>query len=163
MEIGDRIKARREELGISQEELAKKVGYKSRSSVNKIEIDGRGLPQGKIVAFAKALQPSPAYLMGWTAEEASDVIADLANTALEAVLTPNEVQCIHKNSYENLIIKEMKKMNQKGKVKLLDTAREMICNPLYNPNYEMEVKAAHNDFADDEEQQQLMKEDLDEL
>lgn len=101
--------------------------------------------------------------MGWTAEEASDVIADLANTALEAVLTPNEVQCIHKNSYENLIIKEMKKMNQKGKVKLLDTAREMICNPLYNPNYEMEVKAAHNDFSDDEEQQQLMKEDLDEL
>ena len=96
MEIGDRIKARREELGISQEELAKKVGYKSRSSVNKIEIDGRGLPQGKIVAFAKALQTSPAYLMGWTAEEASDVIADLANTALEAVLTPNEVQCIHK-------------------------------------------------------------------
>ena len=160
MEIGDRIKARREELGISQEELAKKVGYKSRSSVNKIEIDGRGLPQGKIVAFAKALQT---YLMGWTAEEASDVIADLANTALEAVLTPNEVQCIHKNSYENLIIKEMKKMNQKGKVKLLDTAREMICNPLYNPNYEMEVKAAHNDFSDDEEQQQLMKEDLDEL
>ena len=163
MEIGDRIKARREELGISQEELAKKVGYKSRSSVNKIEIDGRGLPQGKIVAFAKALRTSPAYLMGWTAEEASDVIADLANTALEAVLTPNEVQCIHKNSYENLIIKEMKKMNQKGKVKLLDTAREMICNPLYNPNYEMEVKAAHNDFSDDEEQQQLMKEDLDEL
>lgn len=54
-------------------------------------------------------------------------------------------------------------MNQKGKVKLLDTAREMICNPLYNPNYEMEVKAAHNDFSDDEEQQQLMKEDLDEL
>ena len=65
MEIGDRIKKRREELGMSQEELAKKVGYKSRSSINKIEIDGRGLPQSKIVAFAKALRTSPAYLMGW--------------------------------------------------------------------------------------------------
>lgn len=65
MEIGDRIKKRREELGMSQEELAKKVGYKSRSSINKIEIDGRGLPQSKIVAFAKALETSPAYLMGW--------------------------------------------------------------------------------------------------
>lgn len=65
MEIGARIKKRREELGMSQEELAKKVGYKSRSSINKIELDGRGLPQKKIVAFAKALQTSPAYLMGW--------------------------------------------------------------------------------------------------
>ena len=68
MEIGMRIKLRREELGMSQEELAKKVGYKSRSSVNKIEIDGRGLPQNKIIMFAKALQTTPAYLMGWEDE-----------------------------------------------------------------------------------------------
>lgn len=65
MEIGDRIKRRREELDMSQEELAFKVGYKSRSSVNKIEIDGRGLPQKKILDFANALQTTPAYLMGW--------------------------------------------------------------------------------------------------
>lgn len=70
MEIGDRIKLRREELGMSQEELAKKVGYKSRSSVNKIEMDGRGLPQRKIAAFAKALSTTPSYLMGW--EESED-------------------------------------------------------------------------------------------
>lgn len=70
MDIGDRIKKRREELGMSQEELAKKVGYKSRSSVNKIEIDGRGLPQNKIVIFAKALDTTPSYLMGW--EESED-------------------------------------------------------------------------------------------
>lgn len=68
MDIGDRIKKRREELGMSQEELAKKVGYKSRSSVNKIEIDGRGLPQNKIVIFSKALETTPAYLMGWNDE-----------------------------------------------------------------------------------------------
>ena len=45
MDIGERIKLRREELNLSQDELAKKVGYKSRSSINKIEQDGRGLPQ----------------------------------------------------------------------------------------------------------------------
>lgn len=65
MDIGDRIKIRREELGMSQEELAKAIGYKSRSSINKIELDGRGLPQGKVVAIAKALHVTPAYLMGW--------------------------------------------------------------------------------------------------
>lgn len=37
MTIGDRIRKRREELGLTQEELAKKLGYASRSSVNKVE------------------------------------------------------------------------------------------------------------------------------
>lgn len=68
-EIGKRIKNRREELKITQEELAYKVGYKSRSSINKIEIDGRGLPQSKIVAFANALETTPAYLVGWENKE----------------------------------------------------------------------------------------------
>ena len=38
MTIGQRVKIRREELGMSQEELAKKIGYKSKSSINKIEL-----------------------------------------------------------------------------------------------------------------------------
>ncbi len=66
MDIGKRIRLRREELGLSQDDLAKRVGYKSRSSITKIENDGRGLPQEKIVDFAKALYVTPAYLMGWT-------------------------------------------------------------------------------------------------
>lgn len=74
MEIGDRIKSRREELGMSQDELAKKVGYKSRSSINKIEADGRGLPQRKIIAFAKALETTPADLMGWEQNEDPRII-----------------------------------------------------------------------------------------
>lgn len=68
MDIGARIKMRREELNMSQDELAKRVGYKSRSSINKIESDGRGLPQKKIVSFANALDTTPAYLMGWEAD-----------------------------------------------------------------------------------------------
>ena len=53
--IGGRIRERREKLGLSQEELAKKLGYKSRSSINKIELDQRNLTQSKIKAFADAL------------------------------------------------------------------------------------------------------------
>lgn len=90
MEIGNRIKYRRELLGMSQEELAKKIGYKSRSSINKIEIDGRGLPQSKIVAFAKALETTPAYLMGWTdvpnAKEQYDVYVDVEATSKEEAI-----------------------------------------------------------------------------
>lgn len=65
MKIGDRIKFRREQLEMSQDELARRLGYKSRSSINKIENDASGLPQTKIVAIANALQTTPAYIMGW--------------------------------------------------------------------------------------------------
>lgn len=63
--IGDRIKTRRLELDMSQDELARLVGYKSRSSINKIESDGRLLPQRKIMEIANALNTTPAYIMGW--------------------------------------------------------------------------------------------------
>ena len=63
--IGDRIKARRLELDMSQDELARLVGYKSRSSINKIESDGRLLPQRKIMEIAYVLNTTPAYIMGW--------------------------------------------------------------------------------------------------
>lgn len=63
--IGSRIRNRREELELSQEELGKRLGYKSRSSINKIELDQRNLTQSKIKAIADALETTPAYIMGW--------------------------------------------------------------------------------------------------
>ena len=36
-EIGKRIRSKREELGITQEELAKMLGYKNKSTIAKIE------------------------------------------------------------------------------------------------------------------------------
>lgn len=65
MNLGERIKKRREELGMSQEVLAQKLNYKSRSSINKIELGLNDISQSKIMDFAKALRTSPAYLMGW--------------------------------------------------------------------------------------------------
>lgn len=63
--IGNRIRNRREELGLSQDELGKRLGYKSRSSINKIELDQRNLTQSKIKAIADALETTPSYIMGW--------------------------------------------------------------------------------------------------
>lgn len=68
MSIGTKIKLRREELGLSQDELAVKMGYKSRSSINKIENGTNDIPQSKVVAFANALNTTVAYLMDWQEE-----------------------------------------------------------------------------------------------
>lgn len=63
-DIYQRIKMRREELGLSQEALAKRMGYKSKSSINKIEMGINDIPQSKVLAFARALNTTTAYLMG---------------------------------------------------------------------------------------------------
>ena len=63
--IGDRIKHLREGLGLSQEELADMLGYKSKSSINKIEMGFQDVPRAKLEAFARALHTSPDELSGW--------------------------------------------------------------------------------------------------
>ena len=77
MTISERIKIKREELGMTQEELAFKCGYKSRSSINKIEL-ARDLPLKKVSVIAKALNVSPGYIMGWednlTSENADEIV-----------------------------------------------------------------------------------------
>lgn len=65
IEIGKRIKQRREELDVSQEELAHRLGYKNKASIAKIESGKQGLKQSKIKAIADALLTTPDYIMGW--------------------------------------------------------------------------------------------------
>lgn len=65
-EISIKIRERRIQLGLSQEELALQLGYKSKSTINKIEMGINDIPQAKISLFAKALQTTPAYLLGLT-------------------------------------------------------------------------------------------------
>lgn len=106
MTIGERIAARRIELGMSQEELAKKLGYKSRSSVNKIEMGDNQLPQKKIVALAYALDTTPDYIMGWQKIESMEYglrcefrhkeDCEIANDILNTInqLTREEAQAV---------------------------------------------------------------------
>ena len=54
-DIGSKIRLRREELNMSQEELARLMNYKSRSSINKIEMGKTDVPRTKISEFAKVL------------------------------------------------------------------------------------------------------------
>ena len=69
MTIGERIKELREQQGMTQDELAIRVGYRHKTSVNKIETGERKLMQDKILAFADALGVSPYVIMGWDEED----------------------------------------------------------------------------------------------
>ena len=63
--IGEKILYLRKQQSMTQGELAKKLGYKSKSTINKIEVGINNIPQNKIVQFATALKTTPTDLMGW--------------------------------------------------------------------------------------------------
>lgn len=69
MTTGERIKEKRIESGMSMDELAERMGYRSRTSIYKIEHNITDLPLSKVAEFAKILNTTSAYLMGRKAEE----------------------------------------------------------------------------------------------
>lgn len=77
MTIYERIKCLRQKQGLSQQDLADKLGYKSRSTINKIELGLRDISQKKVIAFANALNVTPAYLLGWEPDELDKKILEL--------------------------------------------------------------------------------------
>lgn len=77
LELYSNIKRIREERGMSQDELARLVGFKSRSSINKIELGINDITQSKLVAIANALHVSPSELMGEDRQVPSPQPADL--------------------------------------------------------------------------------------
>lgn len=83
--IGIKIKERREELGMSQDELALRMGYKSRSTIAKIEKGVNDVVQSNIVKFAEVLLTTPAYLMGWM-DEVEEKPVEVANELSEIFL-----------------------------------------------------------------------------
>ena len=59
---GENLRRLRNEKGLSQEELAKALGYTNRSSINKIEIGRSNIPTDKIARTAEVLGVSPLEL-----------------------------------------------------------------------------------------------------
>lgn len=96
-EIGRNIMRRRKELGMTQEELAMKMGYKSKSTINKIENGTNDIPQSKIVNFAKVLETTPAYLMGWENKVEENPVREgnkLADWYLDLEMKDDDLQIV---------------------------------------------------------------------
>lgn len=72
MTLGERIKELRLKADLTQEELAKEIGYSTKASISKIENDALDINQSTIVALARALNTTPSALMGWTDDTPSE-------------------------------------------------------------------------------------------
>lgn len=76
MTIQERIRLKRNELEMSQDELAHRVGYKGRTAISKIENGECQIRQSMIEKLAKALNTTPSYLMGWDDEDDTDLFGE---------------------------------------------------------------------------------------
>ena len=124
MTIGERIRLRREQLHMSQDELAKKIGYKSRSSINKFETS-RSLPLEKVEIVAKALDCSPSYLMGWLDEEPSDNIDALLIREVYKHFSDEELDDPVLSKQIGQFLDFFKKLDSDGRASLLKFARSL--------------------------------------
>jgi len=71
MTIGERIRNKREEMNLTQSELAKLCGYSGKAAISRIESAGDRVSLKQIHRVAKGLGISPAILMGYDVDETS--------------------------------------------------------------------------------------------
>lgn len=69
MRVGERIKARRIELGMTAEALAKKLGCHSTTIYRYESGYIEKVAASKLIPIAEALYTTPGYLMGWEDKE----------------------------------------------------------------------------------------------
>lgn len=73
-QVKDIIRTKRESLGLTMKEVAKKVGV-SEGTISRWESgDIQNMRRDKIVALAKALELSPAVIMGWEDFEPAQIV-----------------------------------------------------------------------------------------
>lgn len=75
--VGERIRERRQQIGMSAEQLGKKLN-KDRATIYRYESgEVQNLPYQIVEPLSKALGVSPQYLMGWKTNEERDETAEL--------------------------------------------------------------------------------------
>ena len=69
IDFGKKVRERREALGMTQEELAVKLGYRTQSSIAKIESGVNDPVLSKVKDFSRELQVPISYFLDWDKKE----------------------------------------------------------------------------------------------
>lgn len=117
MEIKDLIREKRQELGLTYEQLGELVGV-GKSTVRKWETGMiENMRRDNIIALSKALNISPAILMGWD---------------FDKVKTTNTI--FNFSEEEQQHIDDLRKLNTEGKNKVINYTKDLIEMPKYQKN-----------------------------
>lgn len=149
MNTGDRIKQRRIELGLTVDELAKKIG-KSRATIYRYENgDIENIPTPILEPLASALETTPADLMGWE-EIDSHLSGREASDEIYRKFADN-IERHHGKTKELLNV--YKQLSDENKDKTLQYSKGLLS--VQQMDNELLLDAAHHsrgDFTDEERQ-----------
>ncbi len=124
--LQDRIKNRRNSLGLTLLDVADMLGVKE-ATVQRYESgEIKNVKHETVVKLATILKCSPQYLMGW-----SDEIVEINSSSL--TLTPNE----------DKLISNYRRLNNSGKEKLLEYSDDLIGNAKYTTPDFSDIKEKH--------------------
>ena len=136
MALHENIRARRIALHMTQQELAQKMGYKSTSTIAKIESGENDIPHAKIAAFAKALSTTPADLMGFNFVIIGDEIVECLNEPDDTVTVTISKD---KPQLEELI-KQLDGLSEKKLNFVAGFVNDLIKNFASGEDFHMEIK-----------------------
>ena len=80
--MGNRVRTLRESAGLTQDELAARLGYKSKASISRIESGEHEIPLAKMHDYADALGTTISHLMGW---DIKYVVGDLSEDEAQLI------------------------------------------------------------------------------
>lgn len=126
-EIGRRIRELRIKKGMSQEELAKAVGYtsnNSRSTINKVEQGQNDIVQSKLKAYAKALDVTVGYLLGIEDADGFDIAYNPVEVQLEVNAFDVVKQAYGKDAVE--LLQVFVQLNEIGQQKALEQINDLF-------------------------------------
>ena len=126
-EIGRRIRELRIKKGMSQEELAKAVGYtsnNSRSTINKVEQGQNDIVQSKLKTYAKALDVTVGYLLGIEDIDGFDVAYNPVEVQLEVNAFDVVKQAYGKGAVD--LLQVFVQLNETGQKKALEQINDLF-------------------------------------
>ncbi|WP_206001484.1 helix-turn-helix domain-containing protein [Paraclostridium dentum] len=151
MEIKDLIKLRRQELGLTYEELGKLVGV-GKSTVRKWETGMiENMRRDNIVSLSKALNISPSILMGW---EEVDIKKEINKTTDTISIK------------ERKFLNSFNKLNEIGKNEAIKRVSELTLIPSYIKDplaSNIKTIAAHNDHLTEHGEMDKVMQDIEDM
>lgn len=153
MNLAEKVKQRRTELGLSQDELAKMMGYTSRSSINKIE-KGRPISQKIVHKLAESLNVPFSYLMGIETEEKQKIgspipllnTAQTINTSIEAdfclYATDQTMKYVHINKNDLVFFKKTSQQVKSGTIIAVQYKGETLIRIFYQYDHLLVLRNA---------------------
>lgn len=146
MNFGDKVKTRRLELGWTQEELASRMGYKSKSTINKIELGINTVPMQKVAKFAAALGTTSAYLMELDKESSSNIYDRIRHRREQLGMSQEELA--HKIGYKDrTAVSKIESAQRQIKHSMIAKLADALGT---TPSYLMGRDGANDDFALDD-------------